>query len=93
MTMLRRGDPDAAPGAVFTDLEIEFLDASRSDTGPGVTRNLDFYMMRVARLGGYLARRHDAPPGATVLWRGFSRLADLVEGFATGKTKQALMGN
>jgi hypothetical protein len=41
MTMLRRGDPDATPGAVFTDLEIEFLDASRSDTGPGA-RNLDF---------------------------------------------------
>ncbi len=90
MTMLRRGDPDAAPGAVFTDLEIEFLDASRSDAGQGVARNLDFYMMRVARLGGYLARRHDAPPGATVLWRGFSRLADLAEGFATGKTEQTL---
>ena len=26
--MLRRSDPDATPAAVFTDLEIEFLDAS-----------------------------------------------------------------
>ena len=93
LTMLRRGDPEAAPGAVFTDLEIEFLDGFCSDTGPGAARNLDFYMMRVARLGGYLARRHDAPPGATVMWRGFSRLADLVEGFVAGKTKQTLMGN
>jgi len=24
---------------------------------------------------------HDPPPGTTVLWRGFSRLADLVSGF------------
>lgn len=93
MTMLRRGDPDAAPGAVFTALEIEFLDASRADAGQGIARNLDFYMMCVARLGGYLARRHDAPPGATILWRGFSRLADLAEGFAIGKTEQTLMGN
>lgn len=93
MTMLRRGDPDAAPGAVFTALEIEFLDASRADAGQGITRNLDFYVMCVARLGGYLARRHDAPPGATILWRGCSRLADLAEGFAIGKTEQTLMGN
>jgi hypothetical protein len=93
MTMLRRGDPDAASGAVFTDVEIEFLDGSLPDTEPGVPRNLDFYMIRVARLGGYLARRHDPPPGATVIWRGFSRLADLVEGFSAGKTKLTLMGN
>ena len=32
------------------------------------------------RLGGYLDRTSDPPPGTTVIWRGFSRLADLVEG-------------
>jgi hypothetical protein len=84
MTMLRRGNPDAAPEAVFTDVELEFLDRSAPDAGPGDTRNLDFYMIRVARLGGYLARRHDAPPGATVMWRGLSRLADLIEGYTLG---------
>lgn len=93
MTMLRRSDPDTAPGAVFTDRELEFLDAS-SGSAPeeAGARNLDFYMMRVARLGGYLARRHDAPPGATVLWRGFSRLADLAEGFATPKNPARTYG-
>lgn len=35
----------------------------------------------IARLGGCLARKHDAPPGPTVLWRGVSRLADIVIGF------------
>lgn len=87
MTMLRRSDPHAAPAAVFTDLEIEFLESSLPETELAVPRNLDFYMIRVARLGGYLARRHDAPPGATVIWRGFSRLADLVEGFSAGKSR------
>jgi hypothetical protein len=38
-------------------------------------------MIHVAYLGGYFNRRHDPPPGATVIWRGFSRLADLVEDF------------
>jgi len=42
--------------------------------------NLDFYLTAVARLGGYLARRHDPPPGTIILWRGFSRLADRVIG-------------
>ncbi len=93
MTMLRRSSPDAHPAAVFTEAELEFLDQTSADTKPDGTRNLDFYMIRVARLGGYLARRHDAPPGATVMWRGFSRLADLVAGFAAGKGEPRLVGN
>jgi hypothetical protein len=51
MTMLRRDNPGAPPGAVFTDLELEFLDSSAPNAEPGATRNLDFYMIRVARLG------------------------------------------
>ena len=31
----------------------------------------------IAQLGGYLGRKRDGPPGATVLWRGFQRLIDL----------------
>jgi hypothetical protein len=42
--------------------------------------NLKFYIRALARLGGYLDRASDPPPGTTVIWRGFSRLADLVEG-------------
>lgn len=93
MTMLRRGSPDADPAAVFTRAELEFLQQASADADPTATRNLDFYMIRVARLGGYLARRHDAPPGASIMWRGFSRLADLVAGFAAGKGQPALVGN
>jgi hypothetical protein len=29
------------------------------------------------RLGGYLARANDPPPGNTVMWRGRSRLMDI----------------
>ncbi|WP_272849136.1 IS4 family transposase [Paracoccus alcaliphilus] len=39
-----------------------------------------------ARLGGYLDRTSDAPPGTTVIWRGLSRLADLVEGARIAET-------
>jgi len=57
------------------------LDGKCPEPKPGKRRDLDFYMTAVARLDGYLARRHDPPPGTTVLRRGFSRLADLVSGF------------
>jgi len=36
---------------------------------------------RFARLGGYLNRSHDGPPGHTVLWRGLTRLADIQLGY------------
>ena len=35
----------------------------------------------IARLGGFLARKHDGVPGTLSLWRGWKRLADLVEGW------------
>jgi len=36
----------------------------------------------VAKLGGFLGRKGDGHPGATVLWRGLNRLADIAETFA-----------
>ena len=35
----------------------------------------------VAKLGGYLARGKDPPPGNMVLWRGMSRLTEIHLGF------------
>lgn len=34
----------------------------------------------IARLGGFLARKGDGPPGWQSLWRGWQRLSDLAEG-------------
>lgn len=36
----------------------------------------------VARLGGYLGRVHDPPPGHELMWRGYTQLQLLCEGFA-----------
>lgn len=33
----------------------------------------------IAQIGGYLARKHDRPPGPTVVWRGFQKLAHYTE--------------
>jgi hypothetical protein len=58
-----------------------------SDKGPAT---LGLYLTKIARLGGYLARAQDGPPGNTVMWRGVSRLTDIELGFIMGAQ---LVGN
>ena len=36
-------------------------------------------IIEIAKLGGFLARRHDGHPGPTVIWRGWQRLSDASE--------------
>ena len=38
----------------------------------------------IAKLGGYLGRANDPPPGNTVIWRGLSRLTDIALGARIG---------
>jgi len=35
----------------------------------------------VAKMGGYLARKHDPPPGHQIMWRGYLNLQLMCEGF------------
>lgn len=80
LAMLSRKTPAADPAAVFTADERYLLDQATPERKQHAPRDLEFYVRAVARLGGYLDRASDAPPGTTVIWRGFSRLVDLVEG-------------
>src|SRR5262245_54538378 len=91
MTMLNRSTSDASPSIAFTDTECQLLDHLVSDqTNRGSTKkSLSSYIIKVARLGGYLARASDPPPGNLVIWRGLSRLTDIVLGFEAAK----LVGN
>jgi hypothetical protein len=56
------------------------------DTGNRRCRpgTLSFYLTKLARLGGYLARSCDPPPGNVVIWRGLSRLTDIELGQEIG---------
>ena len=46
---------------------------------PADPPNLHQAVRWIAQLGGFPGRRHDGEPGATVLWRGFQRLADITQ--------------
>jgi hypothetical protein len=92
MTMLNRTRPEASPTMAFTPTEIYLLDQFVSDA-PGVAsaaNPLSLYLTKLARLGGYLARAKDPPPGNTVMWRGMTRLTDIQLGFILGTQ---LVGN
>lgn len=86
MTMMNRVAPTAPPTVALTPLEAHVLD--RLPCGPTKPhhqpRTLSDYLMKIARLGGYLARSKDPPPGNMVMWRGLSRLTDIEIGFIAG---------
>ena len=92
LTMMNRAVPDASPTLAFTALEIRLLDQLAKVKGMQrpQTKSISAYLIRIARLGGYLARAGDAAPGNAVIWRDLSRLTDIELGFALGAK---LVGN
>jgi hypothetical protein len=92
LTMLHRVAPEASPLLALTPLEIALLDRLVKDKGVAnpPEKRLSAYLTKIARLGGYLARAQDAPPGNLVMWRGLSRLTDIALGFQIGAQ---LVGN
>jgi hypothetical protein len=90
MTMLNRSAPDALPTLALTTTELAVLDRVVSDKSRGPRKALTHYLTEIARLGGYLARASDPPPGNTVMWRGLSRLTDITLGATLG---HELVGN
>ena len=84
MTMLNRSAPDAPPTLALTATEIGVLDRLVNDKPKARQKTLSHYLIKIARLGGYLARASDPPPGNTVMWRGLSRLTDIALGAMVG---------
>ena len=81
LTMTSRATPDAPPEVAFTPAEIAVLDRIAGGSPETVQRTVSHYLVEVAKLGGYLARTNDPPPGNMVVWRGLTRLNDLCLGF------------
>jgi hypothetical protein len=86
MTMVNRSNPSAAPTLALTQLELNLLDRlGKQRAAPSPT--LSHYLHRIARLGGYLGRANDPPPGNIVMWRGLARLTDIAIGYSINAEK------
>ena len=84
LTMLQRATSRAKPTLAFTSLEVDLLTRAAERSGradPGQVPSLQECVIQLARLGGYLNRSSDGPPGNTVIWRGMARLTDIAYGY------------
>jgi hypothetical protein len=68
MTMLNRSTTAIPVSSVFSETERQLLHHLVPVRGIDRTkRSLSTYIIKVARLGGYLARANDSPPGNIVM--------------------------
>src|SRR6266849_1416572 len=75
---LAREDPERPANALIEPLMLAVL-AERAGHSP-LTMTVGTFWTEVARLGGYLARSHDGPPGWRTIWKGWLSLQTLLEG-------------
>lgn len=83
VTLIAHAEPDLPCTAFLATPEWEALRAKVLGKGrtPDAAPTVAEAVTLIARLGGYLARKCDGPPGTLALWRGWKRLADLAEGW------------
>ncbi len=80
ITYLNRTEPDTPATSVLNETQLEVLKASSSQSLPSVL-TVAWAVTAKARLGGYLEHRQNSQIGITVLWRGWSELQRLCEGW------------
>jgi Transposase DNA-binding/Transposase DDE domain len=73
-----REAPERPASEVLEPLMLAVL-AERCGQAP-TSMTLGTFWTEVARLGGYLARSHDGPPGWRTIWKGWLLLQTLLEG-------------
>jgi hypothetical protein len=87
LTMEQRSSAPPNVSDVFTPEEVVLLDHLVKDRPKDAARpDVCRYLVKLARLGGYLARNKDGPPGNVVTWRGMLRLTDIHLGFLAARS-------
>ena len=88
---LARNRPDEPVQAEsFGASALEILSAKYSTPKGGWTNRT--VLIAVARLGGFLARKHDGMPGWQTIWRGWSKLLCMSEGLEILRDKEKRCG-
>ena len=82
MTLLGRACPELPAEVLLSDIEIRVLQAYARKKNIKQPTHLGDAVRLVARLGGYLGRNNDPPPGHQLMWQGYTVLQTLCEGFA-----------
>ena len=84
MTLLGREVPELPATVFFDEWEVKVLEAKEKEKGRrGMKPPFSLWtaIILVAKLGGYLARPSDPPPGPECMWKGLLHLYDLAAGY------------
>lgn len=87
--MINRESKAISAKVALTPTEIKTLDQLKPSKAKS-KQILSDYIIKIAKLGGYIGRTSDPPPGNKVIWKGMERLADILIGVEVG---MKLVGN
>jgi len=79
--MIQRILPNKQVDIILTPLEQNILSKLLSLNRQNAVLTIADGVTSIAKIGGYLAQNNDPPPGNIVVWRGLSRLMDIVIGY------------
>lgn len=82
MTLMGREAPDLPAEVLFSDIELKTLRAYAKKKRLKQPVLLNDAVRLVAKLGGYLGRKNDPPPGHQIIWLGYMVLQPMCMGFA-----------
>jgi len=83
ITLIARTEPSTPCNRFMSESEwkVLFMKEKKGKPFPKEPPSIDKIVIWISKLGGYLDRENDGPPGTVALWRGWKRLADLTEGW------------
>lgn len=81
MTLMGRETPELPAEVLFSDMEVRTLKAYAKKEGHPPPDSVGAAVHIVAKIGGYLARKSDPPPGNQILWRGYATFQFMCAGF------------
>ncbi|NQT59350.1 MAG: transposase, partial [Bacteroidetes bacterium] len=82
MTLLGRETPELPAELLFSDIELRTLQAFAKKKGLNPPSMVGEAVLLVAKIGGYLGRNSDPPPGHQLLWQGYTKFQFMCLGFA-----------
>ena len=82
MTLMGRETPELPAEVLFSDVELRTLRAFSKKNGLKPPTLLGEAVRLVAKIGGYLGRNNDPPPGHQLLWQGYAEFQFMCMGFA-----------
>ncbi len=82
MTLSGRETPALPAEVLFSDIELRTLRAYSKKNGLKPPELLGEAVRMVAKIGGYLGRNNDPPPGHQLIWHGYRELQFMCLGFA-----------